>query len=546
MASKPAPSIPPGGPPKRTSLQPWIIGGSVLTFGALLLILGGGLSTSPPPIEPGIQANSPAAPAKASASPSGAELIEDDGETLWSSPTSGDPLDLAYLPPGVQMVVALRPSDLLAHSEGEKLLAALGPLGEEAARALESKLGASLAELDRVLIAAAVGGTGELTPIYVASFNEPLTDASIRERFPEAVEETHADDAYFNVSGTAYYLPSPNVLVVAPALTIHEIIDLGGTAPPLRRDMERLLAHTDRARMVQVIVAPNFLFGEGQGLFAGELGPLREPLFWFLGDEFSAAALSLHWDRNFFAELVAVPTLDTTPDGASLLLQQRIAASAERLATHANSLAPSEHARQVVARFPAMIARLAEYSRRGGNRDVALLRCYLPPIAGHNLLMGAELTLAESWGGARSPATPALAAEGGAGDSAASVDEKLRKTTSLRFARDTLETALQQLANDLEIEIAILGGDLQLEGITKNQSFAIDISDRPGEEILVEILRLANPDKTATGAADPRQKLVYVVRSGSSAGPPSIVVTTRARAAERGETLPPVFIAQGE
>lgn len=545
MASKPAPSIPPGGPPKRTSLQPWIIGGSVVTFGALLLILGGGLSTSPPPIEPGLPANPPPS-MKKSVAPADPEVIEDDGETLWASPTSGDPLDLAYLPPGVQLVVALRPSDLLAHPEGEKLLAALGPLGEHAASALESKLGGPLVELDQLLVAAAVAGSGELTPIYVARVKEPLTNASIKERFPEAVAATSSDEAYLDLSGTAYYLPSPNLLVVAPTASIAEIIELDGAAPPLRRDMERLLTHTDRARMVQVIVAPNFLFGEGQGLFAGELAPLRGPLFWFLGDEFSAAALSLHWDRDFFAELVAVPTLDTAPDGASLLLKQRIAESAERLATHANSLAPSEHARQVVARFPAMMARLAEYSRRGSDRDVALLRAYLPAIAGHNLLMGAELTLAESLGGARSPATPPRVADDGAGDKSASVDERLGKTTSLRFARDTLETAVQQLADDLGIEIVILGGDLQLEGITKNQSFAIDISNRSGAEILVEILRLANPDKAATGPGDPRQKLVYVVRSGSPAGPASIVVTTRARAAERGETLPQVFDTQRE
>ena len=47
--------------------------------------------------------------------------------------------------------------------------------------------------------------------------------------------------------------------------------------------------------------------------------------------------------------------------------------------------------------------------------------------------------------------------------------------------------------------------------MTQNQTLALELRDKPAGEILVEILRRANPDRTATGPADPRQKLVYVV-----------------------------------
>ena len=89
--------------------------------------------------------------------------------------------------------------------------------------------------------------------------------------------------------------------------------------------------------------------------------------------------------------------------------------------------------------------------------------------------------------------------------------------------------------------ITILGPDLQADGITRNQQLAIDIEDRPAEEILVEILRRANPDKSATGPDDPRQKLVYVLKPAAPGGAEAIFITTRARAAERQETLPVVF-----
>jgi hypothetical protein len=107
--------------------------------------------------------------------------------------------------------------------------------------------------------------------------------------------------------------------------------------------------------------------------------------------------------------------------------------------------------------------------------------------------------------------------------------------------RDTLEAALANLGQAADVEIVIRGPDLQADGITKNQSLALDLADRPAAEILIEILRRANPDKSADGPADPRQKLVYVIGPKSPGGPEVVFITTRARAAERQETLPEAF-----
>jgi len=93
---------------------------------------------------------------------------------------------------------------------------------------------------------------------------------------------------------------------------------------------------------------------------------------------------------------------------------------------------------------------------------------------------------------------------------------------------------------DIGVPIVIRGPDLQADGITKNQSFGIDVSDKPAEEILVQILRLANPDKEATGPGDRRQKLVYIIEQGPDKTE-QIVVTTRARAKERRNELPAAF-----
>ena len=97
---------------------------------------------------------------------------------------------------------------------------------------------------------------------------------------------------------------------------------------------------------------------------------------------------------------------------------------------------------------------------------------------GTQLASGRELALAE--GADSTPVTGSNQQPGGTRPSAASVAEKLKQVTSLGFARDTLEKAIQMLADDIGVKYEILGSDLQVEGITKNQSFGLDEKNKPG------------------------------------------------------------------
>jgi hypothetical protein len=474
-----------------------------------------------------------------------AALIDDDGRTLWASPTTGGPLDLGYLPPGVQIIIALRPKAIVEHSEGEKVIASLGPLGETALTFLDDVL-RSPAGVDHCLIGIQATSSGRWETTLVARLaGRQSAQEHLRANFPDGVENAHNATKYWLANDWAYLVTNSSdeqLFVASSPDLIGEIIDLGGAPPPLRRDVARLLEHTDAERHATVVIAPNFLFSEGSAMFAGGMAALRRPLYWFLGDELSAAALSMHLDENLFVELVAAPMLDTQPEAATRILATRVAEMPEHVENYVIGLDAHSFGRRIVARFPTMVRKLAAYTRAGVDANHAVLRCYLPAVAGHNLLMGAELTLAEATGhtavvGQATAPTHSETSE------FKSLGERLRQKTSLSFARDTLEAALDQLSNNIGIEILINGADLQAEGITKNQSFGIDLSEKPAEEILVEILRLANPDKTAIGPADPRQKLVYVaVPTAGGAG--RVVITTRGRAAERGEDLPSVFQAE--
>jgi len=269
-------------------------------------------------------------------------------------------------------------------------------------------------------------------------------------------------------------------------------------------------------------------------LFSGSAARLEKPLIWFAGEGLTALAISLHWDENFFVELLAAATIDTAEHILAKRFSERVEQLPAGIEDYVFQLDIQPYGRRLLARLPEMVRALARYARTGHAEGYALVRCYLPPEAGQNLLLAAELSLVEPLRQMAATPTPNAPA-------ASSVEERLNQVASLSFSRDTLEAALETLGREVGVEIVILGTDLQLAGITKNQSFGLDEQNRPAGEILLEILKLANPDKSSTGLTDPRQKLVYVVKPLQPGGPKVIAVTTRDAATRRGDPLPEAF-----
>src|SRR5690606_10820882 len=112
----------------------------------------------------------------------------------------------------------------------------------------------------------------------------------------------------------------------------------------------------------------------------------------------------------------------------------------------------------------------ASFMRVGSADKQVVARLYLPGPAAHNMALAGYLSVLEHprvmgavvgtpGGGAAGPQTAA---------------EKIKKRISLAFPRNTLEVSMQMLAEEIGLPITIIGGDLQLEGITKNQSFGLD------------------------------------------------------------------------
>ncbi len=508
---------------QRNSTQ-WIIIGAVA---ACLVFVGLMLATTwsrrdPPASGQPADAAPDTQPAKSPAvrndpqvaSPTPATVV-DDGHTMWVSPTSGAAIDLGGLPPGCEMFVALRPAALLASGEGEKILAALGPRGSQAAAYIQSASGLPLTDIDRLLIGLRASADFTIGTTLVVT--------------PRSGVQPPRSANHYALSGGAYSVASTSVL--------DEVREFEGLAPPLRREMESLVAATDRDRHATLLASPTFLFSGGRSMWHGSLAGLRDPLFALLPDSTRGAAISFHAGDDFFVELRLVATIDQRPKRFAQQFANKVANWPAAVEREIATVPASNYSAAVVARLPAMLRALHRFQRVGVDDDQSLLRVYLPQPAGHNLLMAGELLLAERMAGGGTVATTSS----DSANSPRSLEQRLAQPASLSFARDTLETAVDLLADEIGAEIILLGGDLQLDGITKNQSFGLDEQGKPAREILVAILRLANPDKTASGPADPKQKLVYTFGKSPRTGEPAIFVTTRAQADKRGDALPAVF-----
>ena len=456
------------------------------------------------------------------------ELLVDDDSLPWGSPTSGSPPSLDYVPAGSQVVLVARPASLLADPEGRRFVEGLGP---EVGRGLEEAArlaGVRPEQLTTIRVGWSTDASGEPVMGLVLEVASRIDPAAMGSAWQNARPVKIGEETIYESPARAYWLPRAaggTLLVVGRPETIRQGIDFGAS-PPLPPDLELLTERLDGERQLTLLGSPSFLVNDGRVLLSKPMAAVAAGIARFFGEQLQAAAISLHLGDAFYAEIDAVSPADQPPQRFAETLAGRLESVVGEVEDHCFALAGG-YGMKLVGRLPTMARVAVSQIRHGGEGRLAVLNCYLPAAAAHNLALAGELAMAQSPGAGISPPQATSAAP-------KTTAEKLQMKLSLVFAKDNLERSIQMLSEETGVEMEILGGDLQLEGITKNQSFGLDERDKPADAILRTILAKANPDG----------KLVYVIRRGE--GGESLAITTRAAVAKRGETLPPGFEAESD
>ncbi|MBA2116946.1 serine/threonine protein kinase [Bremerella alba] len=488
-----------------------------------------------PPVEPTPDVEpEPAAPA-------GPQIVQDDGQTLWASPTDGQPIDLTGVANDTRLALVVRTSDLTGNPEGDRILRALGPDFAAVRQQLEGELGVRFEQLETLTVSFGASTAGG-PPCLVAKLKGGTNLLSLWGN-PNPIAS--GIPAMYDVKGwTVMPIPGKedSQFVAGSKAVVEAIAQRGVAAPQLTRELEQLRRESDDQQTVSLLVEPQFLANASGQVMRGELAAGAAGVKDFLGEGIRAVLLSGHVGQNLYLEMRCMGSLSLDPPSLASSVKERINGVSRKLEDAVPGVNPTPYWRRLASRFPNMVQFAYQQSRTGVEANQAVINIMLPAAAGQNMVAGAELMLAANSAGAAGPASGEAMP---AAKTPETIQEKLASKMSISFPQNSLEFAIRDIGEETDIPIDIIGGDLQLDGITRNKEIKDFTHDnKPAGEILAQLLVRANPE-ASPGPNSEVQKLIYVIHPVD--GPDDakkVLVTTRAAAAKNNYTLPDVFKIQ--
>lgn len=585
----------------RRNRAPLLIGAAL----ALVVLLGAGAwyqwgGSRPAEAEPAERDATVAATRgnESSAGSSERQSLPDDGKSLWASPTSGSPIDLAGVPPESLLTLVLRPADLLSHPQGPLVLKALGPSYEPLQQAIEAAAGVPLEEIEQLVVSLHEQGLELPRAAYVVRLLQPRPLSELRQAWGGPTQ----NDGLWRTDAMAYYVlesqsadsarqpgteeesggageqgskgagesavkgseqPAAEeqgegsgggvrAFVCGSEEQVALVAERRGAPPPPRSGMEPLLRASDSDRLLTVLFVPHFwrsnLLRDGRSYYFGEARKLREPLDWLLGDGLRAGVLSVHLAPDVcYAELLVASDLTRDKYELATDLTARLAALPELAETYvAQRLDPPDYWRRVAFRYPQMIQFVHDHTRVAVENNLTVMNTVLPLAAAHNLVFATEMVLASEPGAAASASAAAVAT------GPQSIEQVLDEKISLKFDQMALEATLASIAEDIratypklpfEFDVKIIGEDFEKGSITRNQQIvSFSMQQATVAEVLTAIAMRANPITTVKQPSETDQKLVWAIGPDPDMPARTIVLmTTRDGAAARNLTLPQVF-----
>jgi serine/threonine protein kinase len=512
-------------------------------------------------------------------------LIDDDAVTLWESPTTGPPLSLDFHPTTSRIIFAFRPGELLSSSEGKQLLRSLGPVLNKRIEDWREQLGLELDDIEQLIISLHPGPQSSYDSFASIKLSRPTTVDELIKTLGNPTPDDVGDLRIYNKpDGTAFYIipdqarainvgetattgtdetvnpespatgnePSLQVtrFVFGKAATVRAVAEAGGLNI-LSGTIKKLVDRSDADRHFTMLFLRPALFNEqGQSLMGRQLATLNRQLDLFLQDEIRGGMFSFHIDQGDYFEIVFDQTVDLESRELKESLQNRLRVFRDEITRFLANIPANEYWDKVRLRYDNMLADVYRSLRWEVEFGSVVGNCWLPPMAGHNLVAASELVTAFSSDSAGGSAVVV------ARKTPSSLSELLLTRRSLRVTTNPdLNLLLNGIRSEIlddfgrlpfDFQIRLIGNDLQKEGITQNQrpgDFQID--SKPLAEILTEIMVRCNPDKSISGPHDPNCKLVWTVGPDpADAENDVILITTRAGASEKQLSLPEDFQPQ--
>ena len=452
-------------------------------------------------------------------------VITPDDSLPWMPP-SEEPARLLfrYLPPGSQLIFVVRPVDFLESKDGQLILKAGGDDLRQIVVMLERLVESPLSEIETLQVSWQADENG--MPLVAIWAHRSKADPQASDVSAISVSTTPPE----LIEGWLRWYPrgktGSDVVIATPAI-MDGLVMASDAESELPRSMRPLRPILDGSRHLTVLGSPHYFVHDGRVLLPAMIMPLLEPIGHMLGDDCPAAAVSIHLDDRTYFELDAVSPAVGSARSLKQHLENDLRKVSEKIEAVISGRDLDAYGRLLVIRLPELLRLWQQNIRIGAEgRNLVVANSYLPELAAHNIALAGSLLLeqiiANPVGLNVGEATSLNIQE--------SVVSRLQKPVTLAFDSDSLETAVEMLSEATGVIIEIAGKDLELQGITKNQSFSLSERGRSGADVLLTILQKSE--------GKPGQ-LVYVFRKDGEHD--KVVITTKISAQQRGERLPEVF-----
>lgn len=424
----------------------------------------------------------------------------------------GEALSLRWVPQGTRAVLHLRPAELWQPDGlGEELRYCLGPLVEPIERKLQELSGRKPADIQQALLCL-IPVERETAPAIAGVFwlNKDTKRSEFLDQFNATAAEMEGQTVFINEQ-RAYYVHDSKTFAVCPANLAGEMAEAVNRPHRSVAGLDELLNRTDSARQMTMLWDTTAIALDARFLSTPSGLPLLNAIGDWLGSDVDTVALSLHLNPDqFFAETL----LRTSSRAQPRKLWQRVQQKLEQWPTEVLGLVqqmnPVEAGRrQLIGRFPAMLAAWAGGSLVGRDGDVVSVTTSLPDRAGPNLALAGLLAWDESLRtnfGSGKPGKQTTTLAGG-NNLPEKVADRLKLPVEIDFRRTPLMDAIAYLADETKTTIEIDGDALKFSGYTKNMPQEFKLGKVPADVAIAKIF--SSYDKLCL-VVDEEKKLAIV------------------------------------
>ena len=488
---------------------------------------------------------------------SGYDLVSDE-RLLFAPPYPADsmspPLDL--LPPGPAVIVTARLSSMKRDPAASELLDGISPELADMIGLAADRTKVSAESIKRLTAALHPDTNGWPEVSLMVQLEQAIPENELASRLKVGAART-TDGATIQVgeddAGDAYFWKSSDAglverFAIGSISRISEVAAIDGSAIPLPRTAQSLWNGSSDESDLVVLFTPNFLFADGRELLGSSVPELVRPLRRLMQPDVATAliSISLHDRDRVFVEAMFAPSGGISEAALMRKIADAVASWPKWADEFILNSDPDPSWRLLATRLPSMLRFVESQVRFGVSDGRIVANAYLPSKAFPQVALATALAMNTRSEADTAPATVQRA-------EAMTVEQILDREMSVSFDQESLEFALEAIVDAFTRSLPpgstmpparIVGGDLQLMGITQNQQVRdFAKTNLPLRTVLTDLVLGANSDKTATGPSDPKQTLIWVVSDDpANPGQKEILITTRQAAQSKRYEMPREFI----